>query len=81
MLTFAHAWLFFLAPLPLLIWWLAPAEGIATKPDGDRILAPLILVGIILALGIFAEPLVGVSIEIAHGITNPQIYIQAVLGD
>jgi len=24
MLTFAHTWIFWLAPLPLLVWWLAP---------------------------------------------------------
>jgi Ca-activated chloride channel family protein len=26
MLTFAYTWVFFLAPLPLLIWWLVPAR-------------------------------------------------------
>ena len=27
MLTFAYIWVFFLAPLPLAIWWLVPARG------------------------------------------------------
>ncbi len=27
MLTFAHSWAFYLAPLPLVIWWLAPPRG------------------------------------------------------
>ncbi|MEO2029112.1 MAG: hypothetical protein ABGZ23_24815 [Fuerstiella sp.] len=27
MLTFAHIWIFWLAPLPLLVWWLVPARA------------------------------------------------------
>ncbi len=62
------------------IWWLAPAEGISTKRAGDRIMAPLILVGIILFLGIFADHLVQVSVLTTRWLTDPQIYIHAVLG-
>ncbi|QDS97956.1 VWA domain-containing protein [Adhaeretor mobilis] len=32
MLTFAYAWVFFLAPLPLIIWWLVPAAS-ETRPS------------------------------------------------
>ena len=62
------------------IWWQAPAQGITTKPAGDRLPAPFILVGIILLLGIFADPLVEVSRETARWLADPRIYIQAVLG-
>ena len=27
MLTFAYAWIFFLAPLPVIVRWLVPAQG------------------------------------------------------
>jgi Ca-activated chloride channel family protein len=30
-LTFAHVWVFWLAPLPLLVWWLVPSRH-ATRP-------------------------------------------------
>lgn len=62
------------------IWWEAPAEGIATKPAGDRLYAPLLLVALVLVLGIFAEPLVAVSQEAARWLADPGMYVQAVLG-
>ncbi len=62
------------------IWWHAPAEGIATKPTGDKLYAPVILVTLILALGVFAEPLVKIAWEAAQWLTVPEIYIAAVLG-
>lgn len=62
------------------IWWTAPADGISTKPTGDKLFAPLLLVTVILVLGIFAEPLVALSRETVRWLVNPTIYIQAVLG-
>ena len=62
------------------IWWKSPAEGISTKPTGDLLYAPLLLVIMILVLGIFAEPLVALSRETVRWLANPEIYIQAVLG-
>lgn len=63
------------------IWWQSPAEGIASKPTGDRLYAPLLLVAMILVLGLFADPLVAVSQETVRWLENPVIYIQAVLGE
>jgi len=62
------------------IWWQAPVQGIGTRPRGDRIYAPLLLVAMVLALGLFAEPLVLLARETARWVGNPDIYIQAVLG-
>jgi multicomponent Na+:H+ antiporter subunit D len=63
------------------IWWLSPAAGITTKPIGDRLYAPLLLVSLILFLGLFADPLVALSRETVRWLVNPLIYIQAVLGN
>jgi multicomponent Na+:H+ antiporter subunit D len=62
------------------IWWTAPVDGITTKPTGDRLYAPFLLVAMILVLGILADPLVAVSRETARWLGNPEIYIRAVLG-
>jgi len=62
------------------IWWQAPAEGIRTKPEGDRIYAPLLLAALVLGLGIFADPLVQLAREAAQSLVDPGIYIRAVLG-
>ncbi len=61
------------------IWWHEPAEGIGTKPAGDKLHAPIILITLILALGIFAEPLVNIAWETAQGAATPDIYIKTVL--
>jgi formate hydrogenlyase subunit 3/multisubunit Na+/H+ antiporter MnhD subunit len=63
------------------IWWQSPAEGNASKPTGDSLYAPLLLVAMILVLGLFADPLVAVSQETARWLANPVIYILAVLGE
>jgi multicomponent Na+:H+ antiporter subunit D len=62
------------------IWWTSPADRISTKPTGDRLYAPLLLVVMILILGLFADPLVALSRETARWLGNPEIYIRAVLG-
>jgi multicomponent Na+:H+ antiporter subunit D len=63
------------------IWWLTPAEGIATKPTGDRIHAPMLLVTMILVLGLYADPLLALTRETVRWLGNPLIYVQAVLGN
>ncbi len=62
------------------IWWQQPAEGIQTKPAGDRLLAPSILIGLVLVFGLWAEPLVQVAHDTSLWLGNPAAYIQAVLG-
>jgi multicomponent Na+:H+ antiporter subunit D len=62
------------------IWWQSPAGGISTKPNGDRLLAPAILVTLILLLGIWAEPLVDAAQLASSWLGDPALYIQAVLG-
>ncbi len=62
------------------IWWQAPAEGISTKASGDRLLAPAILVALMMALGIWAGPLVAVAERTSAWLGDPALYIQAVLG-
>ena len=62
------------------IWWQAPVEGVRTKSDGDRILAPFMLVVLVLMLGIFADPLVQLAREAALRLLDPEMYIRAVLG-
>jgi len=61
------------------IWWMEPNENIHTKPTGDSLIAPLILVALILVVGIWAEPLVSFAEETAVQLGNPSIYIEAVL--
>lgn len=61
------------------IWWHEPAREGAIKPVGDQLHAPIILVGLILVLGIFAEPLVSTAWEAAQWLSTPKIYIWAVM--
>jgi multicomponent Na+:H+ antiporter subunit D len=62
------------------IWWLTPAEGIKTRPTGDHLTAPAMLVVVIILLGLFAEPLVELSVQAASWLEMPEIYIHSVLG-
>jgi multicomponent Na+:H+ antiporter subunit D len=63
-----------------LIWWVAPAEGVKVKPGGDRLLAPALLVGLCLLLGLWAEPLLRLANAVAAWLGDPGLYIGAVLG-
>ncbi len=63
------------------IFWQEPSKGIYTKPQGDRLVAPVLLICLVLALGVFAEPLVELAGETVNWLVNPKIYIQAVLGE
>lgn len=62
------------------IWWLEPAEGIWTKPAGDRLMAPLILIALVMILGLHPDPLVRFALETARWLETPGEYIRAVLG-
>ena len=62
------------------IWWQSPAEGISTKPTGDRLLAPALLILLILVIGIWAAPLVDVAEAASFSILQPAEYVTAVLG-
>jgi multicomponent Na+:H+ antiporter subunit D len=73
------------------IWW-QPVVGfsygsttydaaeIKAKPGGDRLLAPALLIGGALLLGLWAEPLVSLATEVSRWLGDPAAYIAAVLG-
>jgi len=48
--------------------------------QGDSIFAPAFLIGLCIALGLFAQPLVGVAQQVAAGLSTSAPYIHAVLG-
>jgi multicomponent Na+:H+ antiporter subunit D len=62
------------------IWWRQPAGEGTIKPTGDGLVAPALLVGLILLLGIWANPLVQLAQETSAWLGDPLAYIQAVLG-
>lgn len=62
------------------IWWEPPAEGVKAKPYGDRLIAPAILIGLGLLIGVWGEPLLKVSAAVVEWIGTPSAYISAVLG-
>jgi multicomponent Na+:H+ antiporter subunit D len=62
------------------IWWRQPADKEKLKPSGDRLVAPALLIGLILILGIWANPLVQLAQEASAWLGDPSAYIQAVLG-
>jgi multicomponent Na+:H+ antiporter subunit D len=62
-----------------LIWWAPAAEGVKAKPGGDRLLAPTLLIGLCLVLGVWAEPLLRLANDISVWLGDPAAYIAAVL--
>lgn len=62
------------------IWWEALPQGASPKKEGDRLLAPALLIITCLGLGIWASPLVRVAQQIVAWLGNPELYIRAVLG-
>jgi multicomponent Na+:H+ antiporter subunit D len=70
------------------IWWeTAPdssigglAGGSDGKPKGDRLIIPTLLIGLCLAFGLWAEPLVRLTQSIVDWLGDPFLYIRAVLG-
>ena len=69
------------------IWW-QPVANVDTvtgdapkvKPTGDRLLAPLLLIVAVVALGLWAEPLVSLAVAVSQWLGDPAGYITAVLG-
>lgn len=62
------------------IWWLPAAEGVKAKAGGDHLLAPVLLIGLCLALGLWAAPLLRLADEVSIWLGDPSHYIVAVLG-
>jgi formate hydrogenlyase subunit 3/multisubunit Na+/H+ antiporter MnhD subunit len=62
------------------IWWQPSIEGDLAKPTGDSLLAPALLIAAVLALGLWAAPLVELAQATAIWLGSPDGYIQAVLG-
>jgi multicomponent Na+:H+ antiporter subunit D len=62
------------------IWWQPAAEGAQAKPDGDRLLAPALLIGLCMVLGIWGEPLIVLAGDVAASLATPGAYIAAILG-
>lgn len=62
------------------IWWAPLPEGVRPKPRGDRLLAPAVLIGLCLALGVWAEPLLRLAGDTVAWLGDPAAYIRAVLG-
>lgn len=62
------------------IWWQPAAPAAKAKPGGDRLLAPALLIGAVLILGLWAEPLVNLALAVSQSLGNPHAYIAAVLG-
>lgn len=60
------------------IWWVVPEGGTKAKSGGDKLYAPMILIGLMLVLGIWAQPLVAYAGEVTQWLGDPSRYIQAV---
>lgn len=62
------------------IWWEPQVdEAIKLKPTGDRLIAPALLIGLVLLLGIWAEPLIQLTDATTLWLGQPELYITAVL--
>jgi multicomponent Na+:H+ antiporter subunit D len=64
----------------ILIWWSKPEQERKSLVNGDRLLAPLILITLVVIFGLWAEPLVNMALETSTWLSDPLNYIQAVLG-
>jgi multicomponent Na+:H+ antiporter subunit D len=57
-----------------------PEGTLTLKPVGDHILAPALLIGLCVALGLYALPLVEAATLAVTRLNDPNIYIASVLG-
>jgi formate hydrogenlyase subunit 3/multisubunit Na+/H+ antiporter MnhD subunit len=55
-------------------------DSVKLKPYGDSPLAPLLLIGVCIGLGLFASPLLDIAARAVAEIGDPSLYIRAVLG-
>ncbi len=68
-------------------FWKSPPEELPDKPDPAigrqrwRVIPVVMLAGGTVAFGVFAGPVLDFSLEAAKELLNPQIYVDAVLGD
>ncbi len=61
------------------IWWEPAGELVKAKPHGDRLLAPALLIGLCLLLGVWGEPLLQLAFATGDWLNSPANYVQAVL--
>jgi multicomponent Na+:H+ antiporter subunit D len=62
------------------IWWEPLPENVHPKKYGDKLIAPAILIGLCLVLGLWGEPLLQLAEATVIWMDMPAEYIQAVLG-
>jgi multicomponent Na+:H+ antiporter subunit D len=58
----------------------APETELVLKPVGDSLVAPLLLVGLCVLLGLYAVPVVEAATIAVNRMADPALYIHAVLG-
>jgi len=61
------------------IWWHPLTESDHLKPKGDRLIAPSLLILLVIAFGLWAQPLIQYSQITSSWLLDPQNYIQSVL--
>ncbi len=57
-----------------------PSPDLHLKPYGDSLVAPALLIGLCVMLGLYAVPLVTLATEAVSRLGNPDLYIRGVLG-
>lgn len=60
------------------IWWLPQEQPGKVKEKGDKLLAPIILVALVLVLGIWASPLVTIAGDTSQWLLDSSRYIEAI---
>lgn len=63
-----------------LIFQQAPSGEVQLKPAGDRQIAPALLIGLCIVLGLYGGPLLDFAARTVAQLGDPQLYIRAVLG-
>jgi multicomponent Na+:H+ antiporter subunit D len=58
----------------------APDAALALKPYGDSLIAPALLIGLCIVLGVYALPLMEAATLAVERMGDPNIYIRGVLG-
>jgi multicomponent Na+:H+ antiporter subunit D len=62
------------------IWWYPLSKDDFLKADGDRLIAPTLLIVLVIVFGLWAQPLIQFSQAASIWMLDPLNYIQAVLG-
>lgn len=62
------------------IWWSPHNNADQIKTAGDRLIAPALLILLVVALGLWAQPLIQISQDTSLWLQDPLNYIQSVLG-